>query len=219
MSEGQEPLTLYVSVPIASFRVPQAREYFETLPVPPPSTVYGMLLSTVGERDRLVHEGFELALALIGEPEHSLVLRTLWRVKDRKQDPGLKENRRPDFQELLTGIQILVWVRTGRDAAQPALTTRLRAAMRDPSQVVRFGALSLGESTFLVDELRPARAGERRQARPLVRSQEGGLTLPIWPDHVGAAATRWEHYRLADQLADTALPEEAWTTISRANEA
>src|SRR6202044_1447868 len=40
---------VFVSAPVASFRVPQAREYWETLPCPPPATVYGMLLSAVGE--------------------------------------------------------------------------------------------------------------------------------------------------------------------------
>ena len=40
-----DPLALYLSAPVASFRVPQAREYLETFPCPPPATVYGALLS------------------------------------------------------------------------------------------------------------------------------------------------------------------------------
>ena len=45
---------VYICAPVASFRVPRAREYFETFPCPPPSTVYGMLLSMVGEVNRRV---------------------------------------------------------------------------------------------------------------------------------------------------------------------
>jgi len=80
----------YVSVPIASFRVAQAREYWETYPCPPPSTVYGMLLSLVGEQNRLAHRGAEIALAITSDPQRlvdtrapypSVVLRTLWRAR------------------------------------------------------------------------------------------------------------------------------------------
>jgi CRISPR-associated protein Cas5t len=63
---------LYVSVPVAGFRVPRAREYFETFPIPPPATIYGMLLSIVGETNRRVHEGTEIAIGLLSEPEYSV---------------------------------------------------------------------------------------------------------------------------------------------------
>ena len=95
-----EVIALYVSVPVASFRVPYAREFFETLPCPPPSTVYGMLLSMVGEPQRKAHEGAEIALALVSDPEYSVVLRTMWRIKTGSP-PGKGSNKRPDYQELL----------------------------------------------------------------------------------------------------------------------
>jgi CRISPR-associated protein Cas5t len=125
---------LFVSVPVASFRVPQAREYWETLPCPPPATVYGMLLAAVGEPNRLHHEGAEVALALLSAPELSVVVRTLWRVKDHKLAPGIGENRRPDFQELLSNVRLAVWVRTGAaEAARPSLSDRVAAALARPS--------------------------------------------------------------------------------------
>jgi CRISPR-associated protein Cas5t len=134
---------LFVSVPIASFRVPQAREYWETLPCPPPATLYGMLLAAVGEPNRLHHEGAELALALLSAPELSVVVRTLWRVKDRKLAPGVGENRRPDFQELLSNVRLAVWVRRGAaEAARPSLSDRVAAALARPSGINRFGGLS-----------------------------------------------------------------------------
>lgn len=55
------PLILYLDVPFATFRESHAREMGKTYPVPPPATVYGMLLSLVGETDVYRHCGVELA--------------------------------------------------------------------------------------------------------------------------------------------------------------
>ncbi len=211
-----ETLALYVSVPVASFRVPQAREYFETLPCPPPSTVYGMLLSVVGEPDRLRHVGAEVAVALLSMPQRSVVLRTLWRVKTRNAGPGIGENKRPDFQELLTGVRLAVWVRTGvHEEAPPRLVERLRDALAAPQHTNRFGGLSLGESTHLVDEVRPLRLDDATSGQLLVRDPQGELALPVWPDHVGSAETRWEQYRLMASSIGPEPDERAWTTILR----
>ena len=207
---------LFVSAPVASFRVPQAREYWETLPCPPPATVYGMLLSAVGEPNRLHHEGAEVALALLTAPELSVVVRTLWRVKDRKLALGMGENRRPDFQELLSGVRLAVWVRTGaEEEARPSLSERVAAALAQPSGVNRFGGLSLGESTHLVDELRALGRADHGEGRLLVGDVEGDLPLPVWPDHVGAAGTRWEQYRLIPATVGTEPDERAWTIVRR----
>lgn len=211
-----EAVALYVSVPVGSFRVPQAREYLETLPVPPPSTVYGMLLSLVGEPDRLRHEGAEIALALLSVPARSVVLRSLWRVKTKKQGPGIGENKRPDFQELLTHIQLAVWIRSGLNERQhPALAERVKAALSAPHEIRRFGALSLGESTHLVDEVRVLQTDDLRSVRLLVQDTEGDLALPVWPDHVGAAGTRWGQYRLVETGICEVPDAPAWTVILR----
>ncbi|HAF13488.1 MAG TPA: type I-MYXAN CRISPR-associated protein Cas5/Cmx5/DevS [Blastocatellia bacterium] len=212
-----ETIRLYVSIPVASFRVPRAREYFETFPVPPPATVYGMLLSMCGEVNRRTHEGAEIAIALLSEPSYSVVLRTMWRVKKKENGLGLGENRRPDFQELLTGVQLAVWVRTGpTERADVPLASRVRTALATPDQVHRFGGLSLGESTHLVDEIKEI--GDRViKGRLLMAQDEGDLSLPIWPDHVGSN-TRWGQYRLSDEadITNEVLDNEsAWTVIRR----
>jgi CRISPR-associated protein Cas5t len=211
-----ETVGLYVSVPVACFRVPRAREYFETFPCPPPATVYGMLLSMVGETDRRVHEGAEIAIALLSEPHYSVVLRTLWRVKDKNAGAGLGNNRRPDFQELLTEVQLAVWVRksAAEDCAIP-LAQRVRTALDKPTTLSRFGGLSLGESTHLVDTVKPLNQ-QGLKGRLLVAAEDGDLSLPIWPDHVGSATT-WGQYRLTDTtLNDEALTANAaWTAIER----
>lgn len=208
-------LRLYVSVPVAGFRVAQAREFWETYPCPPPSTVYGMLLSLVGEVNRLVYQGTEVAVALLSEPERSVVLRTLWRVKDSRFAPGLGTNRRPDFQELLSDIRLSVWIRRrGGESAPNGLMHRLQAALREPESMCRFGGLSLGESTHLVDEVRRWRADDPVQGRVLVRDEKGVLSLPVWPDHVGSKGTAWKQFTLGDaRPLESEPPEEAWVAI------
>lgn len=212
-----EAVGIYISVPITCFRVARAREYFETYPCPPPSTIYGMLLSMVGEVNRREHEGTEIAIALLSEPSNSVVLRTLWRVKDRKEGPGLGSNRRPDFQELLSDTQLAVWVRKGIDeAAERSLASRVEQALRQPSTISRFGGLSLGESTHLVNDV-TLLDGEVIRGRLLIAEDDGDLSLPIWPDHVGSK-TRWGQYRLSDEAEitnDLLDHESTWTVVQR----
>jgi CRISPR-associated protein Cas5t len=211
-----DTLRLYVSVPLACFRVAQAREYWETYPCPPPSTVYGMLLSLVGEPNRLVHQGTEIAIASLAQPDRSVVLRTLWRIKDRKAGPGLGNNKRPDFQELLAGTRLCVWVRAGENEnAQPSLLQRLQSAFNSPASICRFGGLSLGESAHLVDEMRPWKTNtDPTSGRMLTNNKGGNLSMPIWPDHVGSRNTRWGQFSLSDDLPLKARPESsAWIRI------
>ncbi|MDQ3684368.1 MAG: type I-MYXAN CRISPR-associated protein Cas5/Cmx5/DevS [Acidobacteriota bacterium] len=210
-----EQIGLYISVPIACFRVPRAREYFETFPCPPPATVYGMLLSLVGEVNRRVHEGAEIAVAMLSELAYSTVLRTLWRVKDKGEGLGLGNNRRPDFQELLADVRFGVWVRRGtNETNEVSLAQRLRNALDEPSSIRRFGGLSLGESTHMVDEVSEFKTAAAARGEVLVASSDGDLSLPIWVDHVGSK-TRWQQYSLVDADLTADLPDGAWTTITR----
>lgn len=210
-----QTIGLYVSVPVASFRVPRAREYFETFPVPPPATVYGMLLSMVGETNRRVYEGTEIAVALLSEPEYSVVLRTLWRVKKKESGLGLGENRRPDFQELLTDVRLAVWVRDD-ETKESSLTKRLRNGFQVPSTINRFGGLCLGESTHLVDEIKLLNDFPAGNCQFLLNDEDGELSLPIWADHIGSNTT-WGQYTLSQNGSENSnsIPEKAWTTIRR----
>jgi len=212
-----EPIGLYVSIPVASFRVPRAREYFETFPVPPPATVYGMLLSMIGEVNRRMYEGTEIAIALLSDPEYSIVLRTLWRVKKKENGPGLGENRRPDFQELLTDVRLAVWIRNaGSDDI--SLAKKVNESFDDPSIVSRFGGLALGESTHLVDEVKRQDNFSQGPYQILLNDEEGDLSLPIWADHVGPN-TRWGQFTLSqiESVDLQSIPDTAWTKITRPN--
>lgn len=205
---------LYVTVPVACFRVPQAREYLETLPCPPPSTAYGALLSLVGETSRSAHVGAEVALAMLGQPGRSVVLRTVWRVKDAKGAPGIGENKRPDYQELLTDVRLALWVRSGTDElARPSLAERVAMAVAAPASVRRFGGLALGESTHLVDEVRPLRNTDGEDGEFLVTDPAGALTLPVWPDHIGSAGTRWVQYRIERRPITLSAYDDCWVAV------
>lgn len=206
-------IALQVDVPIACFRQSRAREYAETYPVPPPSTVYGMVLSMVGEMDRYKHCGTRLAIALLSTPAKSTVIRTFRRFKKKELDEP--SNARPDYQELLTDIQFIVHVDAGTDLEQPTLPERLRTAFTEPATVSRFGGLCLGESRDLVNAvtlLPNAQPNEPLQW--LVQDVDGLLTLPIWVDHVGARMTRWRRYSLEDSSEQWQPPESAWTDIT-----
>ena len=142
-------LGVYVTAPIACFRKGLAREYLETELIPPPSTCYGLLLSLVGETDRKRHLGCRITVGRFGEPDVSVVLRTVWRVK--KKPLGAAGNSRPDYQQLLTDVRLLIWLDSSEEkAAKTKLEGRVRAALENPSGVTRFGGLSIGESTHLV---------------------------------------------------------------------
>ena len=194
-------LGIRVKVPVATFRKGMAREYLETELVPPPSTCYGFLLALIGEVDRERHIGVRVAPMLLGEPYQSVVLRTVWRMKTKVL--GGKGNTRPDFQQVLTGVDLVVWLdSTGEEHEGPDLERRVSQALdqRNRGGIRRFGGLSLGESTHLVDTVdilddeAAARLGHEleqsgRVAR-LYRLQERGLLgLPVWVDHVGSAKT------------------------------
>lgn len=205
-------VVLQVEVPIASFKQSRAREYAETYPVPPPSTVYGMLLSMVGEMDRLTHLGAKIAIGMLSKPEKSTVIRTFRRFKKKEIfDPT---NARPDYQELLTGIQFLVWIASDVDQGQPSLAQRIHSAFKSPSTVSRFGGLSLGESRDLVNSISLLTDIDLKTSMQwLVLDEDGLLTLPIWVDHVGSRGTRWQRYSLSEASQHWQPPTGAWIEI------
>ncbi len=201
-------LGIHVSVPVACFRRGLAREYLETEMIPPPSTCYGFLLSLVGETDRRRHVGARVTPVAIGRPDLSVVLRTVWRVK--KTPLGAAGNTRPDYQQLLVGVELVIWLDSDGEVVEgESLESRVLAAL-DParrSRIDRFGGLSLGESTHLVDAVSVFQPDADRKGRAFLLSERGRLTLPVWVDHVGSAKTRY----VTGDLASTPLvpPEPA----------
>lgn len=206
-------LGVYVSVPVACFRKGLAREYLETEELPPPATCYGFLLSLVGETDRRRHIGCRVAPVLLNRPELSVVLRTVWRVK--KTPLGSPGNTRPDYQQLLSPVELAVWLDSTDEANNPRLEDRVLQVLEKPASVERFGGLSLGESTHLVNEVLPwDRVKDRpehrgRSARAFLLAERGRLTLPVWVDHVGSAGTRYVTGNLVGDWPIDRAPERA----------
>ncbi len=193
---------LHLTVPVACFRKGLAREFFETEPLPPPSTCYGFLLSLVGEEDRCAHAGVRVSAAVLGQPPVNVVLRTLWRVKDLPDGNSQPSaNRRPDYQQLLTNVDLIVWLDSGEERRLPTLLSleeRVRAALdpRAREGVGRFGGLSLGESTHLVNDVSLLEASGGKASPPagdwnaFLLHPDGSHTFPVWVDHVGTRGTR-----------------------------
>jgi CRISPR-associated protein Cas5t len=183
---------LHVTVPIACWRKGLAREYLETEEIPPPATCYGFLLSLVGETNRRRHIGCRVTAGLLSKPEKSVVLRTVWRVK--KTPLGSSGNTRPDYQQLLSDIKLVIWLDSSDETSDgPKLEERVRQAL-DPAQresINRFGGLSLGESTHLVNSvsLMDQMRNPTETCRLYLLDSAGRLTLPVWVDHVGSAGT------------------------------
>jgi CRISPR-associated protein Cas5t len=146
------PLIIYLDVPFVTFRESHNREMGITYPVPPPATVYGMLLALVGETDVYRHCGVELAIAMLSEPKKSRILRQLRRFK--RKDFSHAENVNPSYQEILSNLQCLIWVRSEGETAQPSLRDRIQWSFEYPELVRRFGCLFLGESDQLVKMIR-----------------------------------------------------------------
>lgn len=205
-------VSLLVTVPVCSFRKGYAREFLETEEIPPPSTVYGFLLSLVGEEERLNHVGTEIAYAVLIRPETSVVLRTVWRVKDggkgKETAVGIGVNRRPDYQEVLTGLAIGIWIKPGR------LAERIRLAGAEPGRIDRFGGLSLGESKDLVNDVVWSPGWTHQEAQWVVGDVNGNLPLPVWVDHVGSKDTVWKQFRLTVAALETPQPDDPrWVEI------
>ncbi len=175
---------VYVSVPIACFRKGLAREFLETEALPPPATCYGFLLSLVGEERRRRHIGCRIVPVLLNHPYQSVVLRTVWRIKEDNYyvDPrgghhiipsdkekrkrfaawvtaqgwpppeyeigqGCGTNLRPDFQQLLSPVRLVVWLESSEELGDSErLESRVVRTLERPETIERFGGLSLGES-------------------------------------------------------------------------
>ncbi len=187
-------IALELSVPVACWRKGRAREFLESELLPPPATCYGALLSLVGERERERHRGCRVGAGLLKTPATSVVLRTLWQIKDARTPQGNGQNAGPDFQQLVLDARLVVWCDSTEepDRGGARLEQRVVRALREPWTVDRFGGWCLGESTHLINDVqllpdsRPP--GE---CNTFVNEPEGRVTLPVWVDHVGSRGTRY----------------------------
>jgi CRISPR-associated protein Cas5t len=143
---------------------------------------------------------------LLADPALSTVIRTFWQIKKRTTPLGVDVNAGPDFQEILTGVDLVVLCDSGQERNPgERLEDRVRTALDHPAAIDRFGGWSLGESTHLVNDVWRLAEGRLPGAcRMFVTSGQGRLTLPVWVDHVGFARTR---YSVGDLVDLDVLPD------------
>jgi CRISPR-associated protein Cas5t len=158
-------MLIYIEAPVASFPRKMARDYKETYLYPPISTIHGCLLSLIGELDKSLYLTDILEIGTLSTPCISRILRRQRnyyyapggagsKAREKQHGVGVYPSTlysRPNFQEILTDIRVVVKVNDGE------FTTRIIAGFKG---VQRFGILSLGESSSLVNCIREYRESD-----------------------------------------------------------
>jgi CRISPR-associated protein Cas5t len=188
-------IALHIEAPYASFRKSYARSFAETYAFPPPATVYGMLLSYVGEYFRACHLGVKLAFAYKQQPKVATTLRKLSRYKYGVASKQSKIGNAPDYVETLCSIEFICWIDSSREKKQTAqsLEQRLIEAIQMPENITRTGLVCLGLSDDAVNDVSLVRniEGKWHWLNPC---SHGQIELPTWVDHIGSYHTRWQRY-------------------------
>lgn len=178
-------MLLYLECPCTSFPRSFARDYKETYRYPPLSTIYGFLLSLVGEVDMAAHLGVKLAIGLIGsQPPISRIVRKQRHHKFSRDHLGTyptSKFSKPNHHELLTDLQVAVQIDSSEESASVTLEERVAIAFSTPDQITRFGGLSLGESWALINGVRSYRETDGT-IQWLVVDNRGLISLPVWID-------------------------------------
>jgi CRISPR-associated protein Cas5t len=171
-----------------------------------------MLLSLLGipREDKMRHRGAEMALAMTDVVVGSQRSRVFRKVR-RGKDLG---DTRPDYQDLLLDLKLWVWLRRGNDQAIPPLCESVRAALDNPRTINnRFGGLSLGESSYLVDTI----SVDSKLQEPLVflipDQERGFYSMPVWVDHLDRKNTISWRFRLSDPIQVSEGLRQAWIRI------
>jgi CRISPR-associated protein Cas5t len=169
-----------------------------------------MLLSLVGEVDILAHTGVRIAIGIIGDlPPISKIIRKQRHHKFSRTHAGAYSSSqfsKPNFQELLTDLQVVVGVDSSAETGLVKLTDRLQIALATPDRISRFGGLSLGESWSLVNGIRSYRVSDGG-VRWLAKDPRGLIGLPVWIDR---STTRGTFCRFS--LGE--FGEDCWVSIS-----
>ena len=177
-----------------------------------------MLLSLCGiERDdKHKYARVHLALATEGEPEVARVFRKLRRVAQSNKNADPLLDRRPDYQDLVLWLKLWVWVNDR--AAENSLVTVIKKALDKErcSSITRFGGLSLGESSHLVDAISLVEHCDGK-GNFLISDEKGTLDLPVWVDHPCSGKDRCNlrRFGLTSQIDLKGPPEgdARWITI------
>jgi CRISPR-associated protein Cas5t len=200
-------MQLYLECPCTSFPRSFARDFKETYRYPPPSTVYGMLLSLVGEVDMLAHVGVKLAIGIIGNPPPiSRIVRKQRHHKFSVKHLGTyptSQFSKPNHHELLTDVRFVVQIDSSEEVATVKLVDRMAIALTTPEQISRFGGLSIGESWAMLNGVRTYRDDDG-VVRWLEQDRRGLIGLPIWINRETTQGT-FARFTCTDEFTDDCL--------------
>ncbi|MUG96034.1 hypothetical protein F7734_28280 [Scytonema sp. UIC 10036] len=149
--------------------------------------VYRLLLSLIGETEPTQHLGVKIAIGMLKfsesdpHPKSITLLRKFKRLK--KQDINDAANARPDFQEVLCGLNLIFCVDSVED--KNCLERRVEQALKQPESIERCGVLNIGESRDFIDDLRILQEIPS-DVKWLVKDAKGEVTLPRWVDDQGS---------------------------------
>lgn len=206
-------MQLYLECPCTSFPRSFARDYKETYQYPPPSTLYGLLLSLVGEVDKETHRGVKIAMGIIGvDPPISRIVRKQRHHKFSKTHMGTyptSKFSKPNFHELLTDLRVSLLIDSEQESATIKLTERIAIALSNPNHITRFGGLSLGESWAMVNGIRAYRDSDG-PIRWLSKDNRGLISLPVWIDRQTGQGT-FQRFHVAESFQDS-----CWVEIPQA---
>ena len=144
--------------------------------------------------------------------EKARLLRKFRRIAQKRKNADPLADRRPDYQELLLGLQFWLWL--DDTYSQLSLSDAVRSAL-DPDRrgaMIRHGALCLGESSHMVNDIRVNLPGG--QGRFVAPSERGDLAMPVWTDHV-SDRSRVRTFEIRD-LDDICRypPEDCWIEMA-----
>jgi CRISPR-associated protein Cas5t len=160
-------MKLYIEAPVASFPRRFAHDYKETYLFPPIRTIYGCILSLIGELDINAYPLDCIKLGVINScPEVSSICLSYRNpayspggkhVKTRTNvyPPGVYPSSlysKPNIKEVVTGTQVVAVIDNTH------LANRVKIALVQGCD--RFGILSLGESSAMVNVIREYRESD-----------------------------------------------------------
>lgn len=177
---------IHVWLSTGSWRPPMRSDYVESYVVPPPSTVYGALLSLVGETDPTRHVGCRVTASHVCHAGTQIVLAHAWRQKTPGNPRGVGDNKTIRFEEIFHDVQIILWVDSSDESTTPTLEQRLIQAENRRFRGRRFGIPCVGNATDTIHAhqiihnpphqvttfLLPGPVPERRRS----------VCMPVWVD-------------------------------------
>lgn len=165
-----------------NYRDADANTCFFSYPLPPPSTVYGCLLSMVGEMNPYAHSGVKLGVGVEHpQPQQTKVIgkNRRWKVSDFES--GM--NSKPDYVYLVHNPLVWVAIDSEFENREDSLEKRVQQASATHSSR-RFGPWTLGDSENLIDWFEPLDSFPD-SVWWLARNDFGSLRLPTWISQKG----------------------------------